>query len=171
MPGSKGCIGVTETAGINGSSSCQLTRAILEVVIAEAADVIYLATYNKSVQRGVQPGALYRWAEGDGDRAGRRWAQFDKWPMSLALASDPNADYPVWILLGNGQVFAVDRHGQIESRGRRPGWPWGFATVLAAMPFDNGDDVMLMGQWDGLLCYRPQGGQIDDCGPTPTPTP
>lgn len=141
------------------------------IVVAQAADVVYLATYNQSVQRGVQPGALYRWTKGDSNRIGRRWAQFDGWPISLVLASNPNADYPIWMLLAHGRVFAVDRHGQLESRGRRPGWPWAFTNVLAAMPFDNGDDVMLMGQWDGLLCYRAQGSKSDGCGPTPSSTP
>lgn len=130
----------------------------LGVVVAEAHGVVYLATYNKNTQRG----AMYRWAEGDNTLTGR-WVEFDEAPRSLALASHPDADYPVWVLFDNGQVVAIDRQGRLESRGHRPGWPWSFAKVLAAIPVDGGD-IVLMGHRDGLLQYCPRSQQGDGCG-------
>ena len=130
----------------------------LGVVVSEAHGVVYLATYNKSTQRG----ALYRWAEGDSALTGR-WVEFDEAPRSIALASDPDADYPVWVLFDNGEVAAIDRQGRLGSRGQRPGWPWSFAKVLAAIPVGGGD-MVLMGHRDGLLQYCPRSQQGDGCG-------
>jgi hypothetical protein len=128
------------------------------VLVAASAETVHLATYDR--QSGV--GALYRWSLQDGPVTGR-WAQFEEAPRSMVVTSSLDAEYLVWVLFDNGEVVAVSRQGSVDSRGRRPGWPWSFAKTLEIYSFEDGE-LVLMGHRDGLLEYCPRTVLGLECG-------
>ena len=120
--------------------------APVSIIAPEAGDggSFYLATYNTRQDQG----DIYHWRPGE---KAQRLTTIDGLPIKLAPHPDPTASVATYILLFNGQVFAVMGEGQIKSLDRRPG----VAFDLLAVSQPTGKDVwLLLGHEDGLLEYQ-----------------
>lgn len=116
--------------------------------MAISSDVVYLSTYDQREDKG----ALYRYVADDPKRNGL-WIEYRDAPLALVADPDSAAEYPVWILFHRGEVMAVNRSGQIESRGRRPGWFLWTPRTLGHFVRPGGEQAILMGHREGLLVY------------------
>jgi len=108
-------------------------------------DTYFLLSYERKA-------TLYRWQPGGIPVS---LATFDDQPR--ALTTDPNLSAPAvaYVLLYNGDVFAVSDSGDRAPLGRRPGWwPFDLAFELLAVtdPAD-GSTRLWLGHSDGLLEY------------------
>lgn len=119
--------------------------------IAWSGSTFYVATYEASGQRG----EVYRWSLVS-PASKTLWGEYEGDLRSMVATDRPSPS--VWLLFNDGRVVALEGDGAVHNKGRRPGWFWSTAKVLALLDRMSEPLAILMGHRDGLLIY---------CGETP----